>query len=148
MRYLILIELAALLSMYIVGSKLPDQPRQVIVKVKPSYSADDVYYLSRVLNSECENCIGDKWRLVGSTVINRSREWRMSIRNVVLSADQFDTVNKFKPTRLSIDRAMLLLSNGPTDTKVLYFWNSSADGQEWNKGKEPKYYIDDLRISY
>ena len=88
-----------------------------LMSFRQKYSGDDLWYLSRVIQSEAGYCERQMQEYVGSVVLNRVADERFpdSIQGVVSDPGQYATYEWLEsnpPTEEAIEVAIDLLENG------------------------------------
>lgn len=84
----------------------------------PGYTAEDLYYLSHIINAEAGSCDETQQLYVGSVVLNRVKSplFPNTVKDVVLSPGQYSTVGgkRFaaEPSAATVAYASMLLTKG------------------------------------
>ena len=88
-----------------------------LMSFRQKYSGDDLWYLSRVIQSEAGYCTQEMQEAVGSVVLNRvaSNKFPNTIAEVIQQPGQYSTVSWLasnEPTQEALAVAVDLLENG------------------------------------
>lgn len=119
---------------------------EVLLSADQYYSADDLYWLSRIINAESggESLIGKI--AVGNVVINRknSRSYPNTIYGVIFDRNggtQFSPVSMGTiyrtPSQESIIAAKICLDGYSVDTNILFFMNPKIATNNWISNNRP-----------
>lgn len=125
-----------------------DAPITVTTAERPSYTENDLYWLSRVISAESQG-EGLRGQLaVGNVVLNRvtSREFPNTVQGVIFDtkdAVQFEPTSNGTiyhiPTQKSLFAAKLALAGATVVEDCMYFFNPSLSQGLWIRQNRPYY---------
>lgn len=131
------------------------QIAEVKEEEQPTYSEEDVYWLSRIVSAEAKGETEKGKIAVANVVLNRVKheEFPDSIKEVVFQKGQFSPVKSKKiydkPTEEAVEAAVKALEGDRVlEEDVIFFYNPKIAPRSWLRTREEAVTIGEHRFTY